>query len=71
MSQRSAVRGRLLTFTADPAEAGAAASHRYWADGVVAIRALWDVEPPARGVERFLAALERCGIERVRSRSRL
>ncbi|MGD9508170.1 MAG: guanine deaminase [Geminicoccaceae bacterium] len=37
MTQRSAVRGRLLTFIADPAEAGAAASHRYWADGVVAI----------------------------------
>lgn len=37
MTQRSAVRGRLLTFTADPAEAGSAASHRYWPDGVVAI----------------------------------
>ena len=37
MSKRSAVRGRLLTFTADPAEAGAQASHRYWKDGVVAI----------------------------------
>ncbi|MFO1049424.1 MAG: guanine deaminase [Geminicoccaceae bacterium] len=37
MSQRSAVRGRLLTFTADPAEAGAEESHRYWQDGVVAI----------------------------------
>ena len=37
MTQRSAVRGRLLTFIADPAEAGTAASHRYWADGVVAV----------------------------------
>ena len=39
MTQRSAVRGRLLTFTADPAEAGAAASHRYWGDGIVVIEA--------------------------------
>jgi guanine deaminase len=37
MTQRSAVRGRLLTFTADPAEAGAVASHRYWDDGIVVI----------------------------------
>src|SRR5262245_25789086 len=37
MSKRSAVRGRLLSFTADPVEAGAQASHRYWKDGIVAI----------------------------------
>ena len=37
MSQRSAVRGRLLTFIDDPAEARAGESHRYWQDGVVAI----------------------------------
>ena len=42
---------------------------RAGADGVVAIRAVWDVEPPARGVERFLAAIERSGIDRRRSRS--
>jgi thiamine-phosphate diphosphorylase len=35
---------------------------RAGADGVVAIRALWDVEPPGRGVERFLDALARSGI---------
>ena len=33
------------------------------AEGVVAIRALWDVEPPGRGVERFLEALARSGID--------
>ncbi len=37
MSERSAVRGRLLTFIDDPAEARAGESHRYWQDGVVAI----------------------------------
>jgi thiamine-phosphate diphosphorylase len=36
---------------------------RAGAEGVVAIRALWDVEPPGRGVERFLEALARSGID--------
>ena len=44
---------------------------RAGADGVVAIRAIWDVNPPLRGVERFLAALERAGLEPHRSRSGL
>lgn len=44
---------------------------RAGADGVVAIRAVWDVDPPARGVEQFLAALERAGIDILRSRSGL
>ena len=29
MTTHRAIRGRLLTFTGDPAEVGAAASHRY------------------------------------------
>jgi len=37
------------------------------ANGVVAIRAVWDVDPPARGVERFLEALARSGIDPLRS----
>ena len=37
MTARKAVRGRLLTFIDDPAELGAAASHRYLPDGVVVI----------------------------------
>ena len=37
MSQRSAVRGRVLTFTGDPAVVGVVASHRYWADGIVVV----------------------------------
>ncbi len=37
MPQRHAVRGRILTFVADPADVGPAASHRYWADGVVVL----------------------------------
>lgn len=36
-STTRAVRGRLLTFEDDPARAGAAASHRYLADGLVRI----------------------------------
>lgn len=40
---------------------------RAGAEGVVAIRAVWDVDPPARGVERFLEALARSGIGPVRS----
>jgi thiamine-phosphate diphosphorylase len=44
---------------------------RAGADGVVAIRAVWDVDPPGGGVARFLAALERSGVERSRSRSGL
>ena len=40
---------------------------RAGADGVVAIRAIWDVDPPARGVERFLEALARSGIDPIRS----
>ena len=37
MSTPNAIRGRVLTFTGDPAEVGAAASHRYLADGVVVV----------------------------------
>ena len=37
MSQHRAIRGRVLTFTDDPAEVGPAASHRYLADGLVVI----------------------------------
>ncbi|MGH7544535.1 MAG: thiamine phosphate synthase, partial [Gemmatimonadota bacterium] len=37
------------------------------ADGVVAIRALWDVDPPGRGVELFLEALAHAGIDPHRS----
>ena len=37
MTQRHAVRGRVLTFTGDPAEVGPAASHRYLPDGLVVI----------------------------------
>ncbi len=33
----TAVRGRVLTFTADPALAGADASHSYIGDGLVVI----------------------------------
>lgn len=39
MSTRKAVRGRVLTFVGDPAELGAAASHRYLPDGLVVIEA--------------------------------
>ena len=35
MTERRAVRGRILSFTGDPAEVGAAASHRYLPDGLV------------------------------------
>lgn len=38
------------------------------ADGVVAIRALWDVEPPGRAVDRFVEALARAGIDAFRRR---
>lgn len=34
---------------------------RAGADGVVAIRAVWDADPPGRGVERFLEALAGAG----------
>jgi guanine deaminase len=37
MPERRAIRGRLLTFADDPVVAGAAASHRYWADGLVVV----------------------------------
>jgi guanine deaminase len=37
MSERRAIRGRILSFTDDPAEVGAAASHRYLDDGLVVI----------------------------------
>ena len=37
MTTHRAVRGRLLTFVGDPAEVGAAASHRYIHDGLVVI----------------------------------
>lgn len=37
MSMLTAVRGRILTFTGDPAEVGTAASHRYLPDGLVVI----------------------------------
>ena len=37
MGERRAIRGRILSFTGDPAEVGAAASHRYLADGVVLV----------------------------------
>src|SRR5690606_16737483 len=36
-AKRRALRGRLLTFLDDPAEVGAAASHRYHADGLLLI----------------------------------
>jgi guanine deaminase len=39
MTTRRAVRGRLLSFTGDPAEVGAKASHRYHEDGVVLVEA--------------------------------
>lgn len=39
MSQSRAVRGRLLSFTDDPAGVGGQASHRYLADGVLRIEA--------------------------------
>ena len=44
---------------------------RAGADGVVAIRAVWDVDPPARAVGRFLEALSRSGIDPLRGRSGL
>ena len=37
MSERRAIRGRILSFTDDPAAVGAAASHRYLDDGLVII----------------------------------
>jgi guanine deaminase len=37
MTTRRAIRGRLLTFTDDPAAVGAGASHRYLGDGVIVV----------------------------------
>ena len=35
--RRHALRGRILTFTDDPALVGAQASHRYWSDGLIIV----------------------------------
>ena len=37
MSERRAVRGRLLSFIDDPAVAGSAASHLHWPDGLIVV----------------------------------
>ena len=42
---------------------------RAGADGVVAIRAIWGVDPPGLAVERFLTALERAAVDPLRGRS--